>query len=116
MLSAGSGCGCSVSLKTGPVEVRRAVKPKWGGGIQLVAHLVLPGDFWYWEGLEQACVCRAEQVSQQLRAGCSSEPAGSPLQQSQFVHRCGLKTPSNIFILEHLWRAVRSQSTSQTTD
>lgn len=91
MLSAGSGCGCSMSPKTGPVEAHRAVKPRRGGGIQLVAHLVLPGDFWKREGLEQECVCRAGQASQQLRAGCRSEPAGSRLQQSQFVHRCGLK-------------------------
>jgi len=55
-------------------------------------------------------------VSQQLRADCRAEPALSTLQQNQFVHCCGLKAPMNIFILKHLYRDVRLQSTLKTTE
>lgn len=61
----------------------------------------------------RACVCRARQVSQQLRAHCRSEPALSPLQQNQFVLCCDLKAPMNIFILTEIQGGL--QNTLQTT-
>lgn len=69
----------------------------WGDVLQHPAHLGLPGHSWSSDGLEQAFLC-----VQQLGAGCRSEPAVTALQPKQSVRCCGLKAPTNRFIVKHL--------------